>query len=359
MTTDYRPPTTDNRRRAIDNALRVTFSRKGGSINVATVEVNNLAMTYRAPGRAAGLRAALSSLFHRSYREVQAVRAISFELAAGELVGFIGPNGAGKTTTLKLLSGVLHPTAGTAQVLGHRPWRRERHFLRQIAMIRGSRPLAAPIELTVLDALRFQQLVYEVADQEFKRNLAELVEMLELQPLLARQLRALSLGERMRAGLAWSLLYRPRVLFLDEPTLGLDVSAVTMMRRFIADYSRHTGATILLTSHYMADVEALCKRIILIDKGVLAYDGALAGLAMRLAPYKLLKIAVSGAAPEWERFGEVIAAEGPVASLRIPRAQVPAVTAQLLAELDVTDLAVAEPALEHVIEQVYHEGAAA
>src|SRR5262245_29483898 len=148
-------------------------------------------MTYRAPVRAAGLRAALASLAHRTYREVQAVRGISFELAAGELVGFIGPNGAGKTTTLKLLSGVLHPTAGTAQVLGCTPWRRERHFLRQIAMIRGSRPLAAPVELTVLDALRFQQLVYEVPDAEFRRNLAELVDMLELDSLLARQLRAL------------------------------------------------------------------------------------------------------------------------------------------------------------------------
>jgi ABC-type uncharacterized transport system ATPase subunit len=325
---------------------------------VAVVEVNHLAMTYRAPVRAAGLRAALASLFHRIYREVQAVRAISFELAAGELVGFIGPNGAGKTTTLKLLSGVLHPTAGAAHVLGCTPWRRDQRFLRQIAMIRGSRPLAAPAELTVLDALRFQQLVYEVPDAEFKRNLAELVEMLDLEPLLARQLRALSLGERMRSGLAWSLLYRPRVLFLDEPTLGLDVSAVAMMRRFIADYSRQTGATILLTSHYMADVETLCKRIILINRGALAYDGALAGLAMRLAPYKLVKIAVTGAPPNWEQFGEVVAADGPAASLRVPRAQVPTVTARLLAELPVADLAVSEPALEHVIEQVYREGAA-
>ncbi|MFL5807607.1 MAG: ATP-binding cassette domain-containing protein, partial [Roseiflexaceae bacterium] len=214
-------------------------------------------------------------------------------------------------------------------------------------------------ELTVMDALRFQQLVYEVPDAEFRRNLAELVEMLELQPLLARQLRALSLGERMRSGLAWSLLYRPQVLFLDEPTLGLDVSAVAMMRRFIADYSRQTGATTLLTSHYMADVETLCKRIILIDRGALAYDGALAGLTTRLAPYKLVKIAVAGEPPVWERFGEVIAAEGPTASLRVPRADVPSVTARLLAELHVADLAVAEPALESVIEQVYREGATA
>jgi ABC-type uncharacterized transport system ATPase subunit len=329
-------------------------------IRVAAVEVNELAMTYRVPVREAGLRAALASLVRRTYREVEAVRGISFELAEGQLVGFIGPNGAGKTTTLKLLSGVLHPTSGAARVLGCTPWRREHHFLRQIAMIRGSRPLAAPAELTVLDALRFQQLVFEVDNAAFQRNLAELVEMLNLEPLLARQVRALSLGERMRAGLAWSLLYRPRVLFLDEPTIGLDVSAVAQLRRFIGDYSRQTGAAVLLTSHYMADVETLCKRIILIDKGALAYDGDLAGLAARLAPYKLIKIAVAAdAPPAWERFGEVVAAEGPEASLRVPRAQAPAVTARLLAELPVADLLVAEPTLESVIDQVYRGEVAA
>jgi ABC-2 type transport system ATP-binding protein len=326
-------------------------------IRVTTIEVNGLAMTYRVPLRQAGLKAALASLVRRTFREVEAVKGISFALEPGELVGFIGPNGAGKTTTLKMLSGVLHPTAGMAQVLGFMPWRREHQFLRQIAMIRGSRPLAVPVELTVLDALRFQQLIYEVPENQFRNNLAELTEMLNLEPLLQRQVRALSLGERMRTGLAWSLLYRPRVLFLDEPTIGLDVSAVAMMRRFVAEYSQHTRATILLTSHYMADVETLCKRIILIDKGSLAYDGHLAGLSARIAPYKLIKVAVLPPAQlDWGRFGEVIEIEEAGVSLRVLREDVPTVTARMLAELPIADLTVAEPSLESVIGQVYREG---
>ncbi len=324
-----------------------------------TVQVEQLTMTYRTPVREAGLRASLASLFRRQYREVAAVRSISFALEPGEIVGFIGPNGAGKTTTLKMLSGVLHPTTGDARVLGFIPWRREPPFLKQIAMIRGSRPLSAPGELTVLDALRFQQLVYEVPRAAFERNLAELSEILNLAPLLQRQVRALSLGERMRAGLAASLVYRPRVLFLDEPTIGLDVSATASMRRFIRDYSRQTGATIILTSHYMADVETLCPRVLLIDKGQLSYDGSLASLAERLAPYKLVQVAVVEPADlDWQRFGEVVADDDGRVSLRVRRAEVPAVTARLLAELPVADLSVADPPLENVIDQVYREGVA-
>lgn len=324
-----------------------------------TVAVENLEMTYTAPVRAAGLRAAVGALFRREVREVRAVRGISFTLGPGEVVGFIGPNGAGKTTTLKSLSGILHPTGGGARVLGFVPWRRERNFLWRIAMIRGSQPIGGPGELTVLDSLRFQQLIYEVPDGDFRRNLAELTAMLDLEPLLQRQVRALSLGERMRSGLALSLLYRPRVLFLDEPTMGLDVTAVGMMRRFITDYSRQTGATILLTSHYMADVETLCKRIVLIDKGTLRYDGDLGGLSATLSPYKLVKVTVAdGVPPAWGRFGEVIDAEGGKVSLRVHRREVPAVTARLLAELPVADLSVEEPPLESVIDRVYREGVA-
>lgn len=324
---------------------------------LALISVRDLEMTYKAPVRGEGLRAAVVSLFRRQYRDVEAVRGISFELEPGEVVGFIGPNGAGKTTTLKILSGILHPTGGEVQVLGFTPWRREPNFLRQIAMIRGSQPIGGPAELTVMDALRFQQLVYEVSEDEFRRNLSELVEMLDLGPLLQRQVRALSLGERMRSGLALSLLYRPRVLFLDEPTIGLDVSAVGMVRRFISDYSRETGAAILLTSHYMADVETLCERIALIDKGRLQYDGDLEELSRTLSPYKLVRVAVlGGARPEWLRFGEVVEYEDNKVSLRVRREEVPAVTAGLLAELPVADLAVEEPPLESVIDQVYREG---
>jgi ABC-type uncharacterized transport system ATPase subunit len=301
----------------------------------------------------------VGSLIRREYREIEAVRGVSFELSAGEVVGFIGPNGAGKTTTLKILSGILHPKRGEVLVLGCVPWKRERAFLRRIAMIRGSRPIGSPSELTVLDAMRFQQLIYEVPTGEFERNLAELTQLLDLGPLLTRQVRALSLGERMRAGLATSLVYRPRVLFLDEPTIGLDVTAVGMVRRFIATYARQTGATILLTSHYMADVEMLCERVLLIDHGALRYDGDLVGLSTTLSPYKLLKVAVSGGSRvDWGRYGDVIEADDEKASIRVHREQVPDVTRQLLAAYPVADLSVENPPLESVIDRVYREGVA-
>ncbi len=328
---------------------------------MAAIHVDGLGMTFRAPLREEGLRAAMGSLFRREYTLVDAVSDVSIEVQPGEIVGFIGPNGAGKTTTLKILSGILQPTGGTVRVLGHVPWRRESAFLRQIAMVRGSRPIGGLGELTVLDSLRFQQVIYEVPDDAFRRGIAELREMLDLEPILNRQVRALSLGERMRAGLAMSLVYRPRVLFLDEPTIGLDVTAVGAMRRFIADYARETGATILLTSHYMADVETLCPRIVLIDRGKLRYDGPLSTLSTTLSPWKLLNVEVAGGAgagAAWDRFGEVTESTADRASIRVHREQVPAVTARVLAELPVADLSVTDPPLESVMDRVYREGLA-
>ncbi|GHO99493.1 ABC transporter [Reticulibacter mediterranei] len=321
------------------------------------ITVDTLCMTYKTPVRTEGLKAAFGSLFRRTYREIQAIQQLSFTLEEGAIVGFIGPNGAGKTTTLKLLTGILHPTGGTIEILGRQPWRREPAFLKQIALIRGSQPIGGPTELTVLDSLRFQQLLYEVSEADFLKNLAELTEMLDLEPLLQRQIRTLSLGERLRCGLALSLLYRPRLLFLDEPTLGLDVTAVNMMRGFIARYNQQTGATILLTSHYMIDVEALCKRVLLIDHGKLAYDGSLEALSAALSPYKLLKVTTHEASdPLWNNYGDVVETEAKRASLRIRREQVPAIIARLLTDVSVADLTIEDPPLEHVIDQVYREG---
>src|SRR5579883_2541014 len=250
-----------------------------------------------------------------------------------------------------------YPTSGLVRVLGHAPWRRDYRFLRQIALLRGSRPLSAPPELTVLDALRFQQVLYDVPDVAFRGNLADLSAMLGLEPLLQRQVRALSLGERMRCGLACALLYRPRVLFLDEPSVGLDVSAVAEVRRFIRDYSAETKATVVLTSHYMADVEALCRRVILIDRGAVAYDGALAQLAERLAPYRLMTVRLSGPAQaDWSRFGEVVSMDAGCVRLRLPREEVAAITAYVLSEAPVADLAIEEPPLETVIDRAYRQG---
>jgi ABC-2 type transport system ATP-binding protein len=334
--------------------------RKGEVREAAVVSVKGLGMTYRAPVREAGLRAALRSVVHREYRDIDAVAELSFDLEAGEIVGFIGPNGAGKTTTMKILSGILHPTVGEARVLGFVPWRRQHDYLKEIALVRGSQPISGPAELTVMDSLRYQRLLYEVPHSDFRANVVELVDMLDLESLLNRQVRALSLGERMRAGLATTLVYRPKVLFLDEPTLGLDVSAAAALRRFIADYAVRTGATVLLTSHYMADVESLCRRVILIDRSRVRYDGELSSLATKLSPYKLIRVSVADrAGVAWERFGELEKPEdtdnGQV-SLRVRREAVPGVTSELLGQLAVVDLAVEDPPLDLVMDRFYRDG---
>ena len=314
-------------------------------------------MTYKAPVRGHGVRGSLRALIDRTFRSVEAVKQVSFDVDHGEIIGFIGPNGAGKTTTLKMLSGVLHPTGGDATVLGHTPWNREREFLLHIALIRGSKPFELFGELTVMDVLRFQRLIYEVPENDFKQRVGELTELLNLEPLKRRQVRALSLGERMRVGFANALVYRPKMLFLDEPTIGLDVSAAAAVRGFVRDYCDQTGATVLLTSHAMNDVEMLCKRVVLIDKGELRYDGPLQALAARLAPWKLLRVAVSeGQSVDWSQYGEVVGFDDGHAEIRVSRDTAPAVTGRLLAELPVHDLAVEDPPLESVIDLVYREG---
>jgi ABC-type uncharacterized transport system ATPase subunit len=324
---------------------------------VAAVLVEDLCMTYRAPIRESGWKATLGSVFHRRYRDVPAVQDVSFALRPGEVVGFIGPNGAGKTTTMKILSGLLHATSGHVQVLGYSPWQRRADFLRRIAFIRGSQPVGGSQELTVLDSLQYQRLLYEVPAAEYRRNLEELTDLLKLEDLLHRQLRALSLGEKMRAGLALALLYRPEVMFLDEPTLGLDVSGATSIRRFVAEYAQQTGATVLLTSHYMADVASLCPRLVLIDKGKVQYDGKLDELAARLSPYKLIRLTAPHADEARLRAaGELVEASNGTWVLRVPREEVARTTARLLTDLDVADLAVEEPPLDFVIDRAYREG---
>ncbi len=316
-------------------------------------------MTYRVPVRQAGFGAALRSLVHRSYREIAAVDKISFDLHAGEIVGFIGPNGAGKTTTLKMLSGILHPTSGDVDILGFQPWKRQPAFLRQIAIVRGSQPMSGPVELTAMDALRLQQVIYDVDDQAFAQNLNHLDAMLGIGPLLDRQIRALSLGERMRCGLALNLIYRPSVLFLDEPTIGMDASVVELTRQFIGEYCRETSATVLLTSHYMADVEHLCQRVVLIDQGTVRYDGDLRILSERLSPFKLVRVSVAGiSATELASFGDVAVTPTGAYDIRVDRRDVPSVTARILADFSVTDLAVLEPPLERVIDRAYRSGVA-
>ncbi|MFD3403689.1 ATP-binding cassette domain-containing protein [Kribbella sp. NPDC058693] len=320
---------------------------------MTAVQVENLSMSYKAPVRKGGLRAALGSLVKREYKTVQALDQVSFTIAPGQVSGFIGPNGAGKTTTMKILSGILHPTSGEVRVLDTIPWQRRSTFLKRIAFVRGSQPVGGSQELTVMDSLEYQRLLYDVPRATFRRTLTDLEALLDLEPLLERQLRALSLGERMRVGLAMALIYRPEVLFLDEPTIGLDVSAASQIREFVSEYVEQTGATILLTSHYMADVASLCPRLILIDHGKVQYDGPLAELSARLSPYKLIRVSTQG---DPTAFGEVIEKADGQWVLRVPRDEVAATTGRLLQAMEVVDLAVEEPPLEKVIDQAYREG---
>ena len=261
------------------------------------VHVAGLTKVFRVPEREAGLAAAARSLVRRRWREVRAVDEISFEIAAGEVVGFLGPNGAGKTTTLKMLSGLLYPTGGEARVLGHRPSRRERDYLRRMTLVMGNRN-QLQWDLPALDSFELNRAIYRVPREQFRATRDELVELLEVGDLVRKPVRNLSLGERMKVEIVGALLHQPQVLFLDEPTIGLDVTMQKRIRQFVAEYNRRHGATVLLTSHYMADVVALCKRVIVIHHGRILFDGALAALADEFAAYKTIGVVVeNGAAP--------------------------------------------------------------
>jgi ABC-2 type transport system ATP-binding protein len=335
--------------------------KTGGKMANEQIVVRELVKSYRVPEREAGLAASVRSLMRRKYREVEAVRNVSFTIGAGEMVGFIGPNGAGKTTTLKMLAGLLHPTAGEARVMGFTPWERRPDYLRRISMVLGNKSQMS-WDIPPLDTFRVLGEIYGVSRDEFACTLDELVALLELEPLLHKPVRNLSLGERMKCELVAGLLHRPDVLFLDEPTLGLDVSMQIRLRRFLAEYNRRHGVTLMLTSHYMADVSSLCSRVLLIHHGALLYDGALQGLADRLAPFKLLRVALGNghargeAPPDLPPNVDLVErGEGRV-TLRVGRADAPAVTAQLLNRLPVVDLTVEDPPIEAVIDQVYQNG---
>jgi ABC-2 type transport system ATP-binding protein len=323
----------------------------------AQISVNNLSKTYQVPERAPGLAASLRSLIHKDYREVPAVRQISFAIEQGEIVGFIGPNGAGKTTTIKMLAGLLHPSGGRIQVVGHTPWQRSPAYLRQIAMVLGNKSQLM-WDIPAWDTFRVLGEIYHISPSQLTATVGELSQLLDLVDLLGRPVRTLSLGERMKCELVAALLHRPAVLFLDEPTLGLDVSMQRRLRRFIAEYNHRSGATIILTSHYMADVVELCPRIILIHRGTLLYDGPLAELGARLAPFKLIRLAMNHA-PEnlsLPPAAHLVTQENGQLTLRVAVQEAPAVTARLLSTLPVVDLTVEDPPLELVIDQIYQEG---
>ena len=325
--------------------------------NAPVIRVRGLKKTYTVNEREPGLRAALASLVRRRKSFVQAVDGITFELKAGEIVGFLGPNGAGKTTTLKMLSGLLHPTEGEIAVLGFTPAKRERAFLRQITLVMGQRNQLV-WDIPAADTFELNRAIYRIPAADFRRTLDELVALLELGPLLQKPVRNLSLGERMKCEIAASLLHRPTVVFLDEPTIGLDVTMQRRIRAFITEYNRRHGATVLLTSHYMADVEALARRVIVIHHGQLLFDGELSALVQRFTAHKTIVVQLKDCAADLGAYGEVLSCEDGRSTLRVPKAETARVTGRILAELPVIDLTVEDPPIEEVIERVFAQGSA-
>ncbi|MDM7324755.1 MAG: ATP-binding cassette domain-containing protein [Thermus sp.] len=318
------------------------------------VLAQDLTKHYRVALKEESLLATLRHFLFRKYRTVKAVEGVSFRIERGEVVGFLGPNGAGKTTTLKMLTGLIHPTRGQAQVAGHVPWRREKAFLKKITLVMGNKQQLI-WDLPALDTFRLNAAIYEIPEGEFRRRVAELAEMLSLLDKLHQPVRKLSLGERMKAELLAALLHRPEVLFLDEPTLGLDVNAQVAVREFIREYNRRYGATVLLTSHYMGDIAALAERVLVIHQGRLLYDGALEGLLERFAPYREVRLTLTRPLPKeaLQTYGEVRELEGQEARLLVARERLTERVAEILKGLPVEDLEVREPPLEEVIARVY------
>lgn len=321
------------------------------------ISVDQLSKTYQVPEREGGFAAAVRSFFKRKYKDVQAVQKVSFSIQSGEIVGFLGPNGAGKTTTLKMLSGLLHPTGGKASVLGFTPWQLKPDYLRAMTLVMGQRNRLS-WDIPAADSFLLNQAIYRIPDAEYQATLKELDELLELSPLMKKPVRNLSLGERMKCEIAAGLLHRPKVLFLDEPTIGLDITGQARIREFLKEYNRRTKATIILTSHYMADVTALCERIMIIHHGQLKYDGGLNDLSRRIAPFKLIGVLLADAeSHDLGKYGETVENDEDAEKryIQVRAEDVTSVTARLLAELPVHDITITDPPIESVIERAFNE----
>jgi ABC-2 type transport system ATP-binding protein len=324
----------------------------------SVITISQLAKHYQVPEREGGLKAAVTSLFNRKYKTIKAVDSITFNIEPGEVVGFLGPNGAGKTTTLKMLSGLLHPTSGHVRVLGYEPRHRSHEYLRQITLVMGNRNQLT-WDLPAVDSFDLQRAVYGIPMEDFKRTRDDFIELLELGDLVKKPVRNLSLGERMKMEIVAALLHKPKVLFLDEPTLGLDVTMQRRIRTFIAEYNRRYNATVLLTSHYMADVEALCRRVIVIHHGHILFDGDLTNLVNQFSSYKTLSLSLQNANIPLEKYGEVVSREDGKVTLRVPKAKTSEVTARLLSDFQVDDLTVEDTPIDDVIDQVFSQKEAA
>lgn len=321
---------------------------------MATIEIEGLAKSYKVYQKKEGLVASVAGLFRREYRHVEAVRGIDLKVEQGQFVAFLGPNGAGKTTTLKLLSGVINPTSGTARVLGHVPWRRENAYRRRFALVMGQKNQLW-WDLPAAESFRLHQQIYRIPPAEFERTRDELTDMLKVRRLMSQPVRELSLGERMKMELTAALLHSPEVLFLDEPTIGLDVVGQYAVQKFLKHYQETRKITILLTSHYMKDVAALCRRVVIIAMGQMIYDGSLAGIVDRFGGHKVISLQFSDGKipPDLSRYGEVILEEVPRAKLRVERSVVAESLSSILARHEIEDVSVEDPPLEEVIAEMF------
>ncbi len=324
------------------------------------ISVRDLHKHYRVHKRPPGLRAATRALFRRTYTTVRAVDGVSLEIAAGERVGLLGPNGAGKTTTLKVLSGLLHPTSGEVQVGGHTPRRREEAFLKKITLVTGQKQQLL-WDLPPAETFELNRAIYDIPRREYEETLDELRALLELGDLPTKPARQLSLGERMKCELAAALIHRPQLLFLDEPTIGLDVSMQAAMRAFIKSYNERSGATIVLTSHYMEDVAALCPRIVVVDRGRVAYDGGVDALVRRIRPEKRVVLHLERPVPraELELIGTVVSHTAAEAVLQVEQSALHGAVSRALGALPLRDLTIENAPLEEVMSELFARNRAA
>ncbi len=321
---------------------------------MAIIEVERLSKTYVTHRREEGALGALKSLLTRQKVEVHAVQEVSFTIEEGELVGFLGPNGAGKTTTLKMLSGILYPTSGRATVMGYVPWERKPAFQRQMSIVMGQK-MQLWWDLPAYESFVLLKELYEVDDRTFERRVNELAEMLDIKKLLHTQVRRMSLGERMKCELLAALLHAPKVVFLDEPTIGLDVVSQKRIREFLKEYNRQAKTTILLTSHYMQDIQELCQRVIIIDHGRIIFDNTLQTLVEQYSDSKLLKLTFdrSVTREQLERFGRVCEMDDLRAVIEVPRSRTTLIASQVLSELPVVDIVIDEVEAEEVIRDIF------
>jgi len=320
------------------------------------IEVQGLTKTFRTYKKLPGFAGAVRGLFHRKYEQTVAVKDVSFTVEEGELVGFLGPNGAGKTTTLKMLAGLLYPTSGSAKVLGYVPWKREDGYRRQFALLLGQKNQLW-WDLPARESLELNSKIYGIDEKLFERTVAELTELLDVKDKLNVSVRELSLGERMKMELIAALLHQPKVLFLDEPTIGLDVISQKTVREFLRTHNATRKTTILLTSHYMADIQELCQRVIIIDHGRIFFDGKLSEVLDRFADFKIVTIACEGgqncSAAQLAKYGEVTAQSPGNVKLKVKRDRVIPVCKALLDELPVSDIDIQEVPIEDVIRQIF------